>query len=395
MPRSTDLLLARTAVEVTIRVGLVLALIGWCLWLALPFIPPLLWGMIIAIALYPVFLRLRAVLGDRGGLAAAILTILGLAVLIGPLTLLALSIVDTTGRLTEMLGGGISIPPPPERLTSLPVVGDQLGQLWTLASLNFTSMLSQIAPQLRTAAQWLLTLVAGVSFGVVSFMASIVVAGLLLAHAQNATISAQAVARRLAGERGPELIDVAEQTIRGVTRGLLGTALVQSTLAGLGFLAIGLRGAAFLALICFFLCVIQIGPILVLLPAVIWVFMHSEPLPAVLFLVWCIFVGLIDNFLRPYLMSRGSGVPLLVILIGVLGGLIANGLIGLFIGPIVFALGYELFRVWVVEGDRPLPVESGPGIAGGAAPAALVDITPAPALAPADRRAAGPTGRQT
>jgi predicted PurR-regulated permease PerM len=215
-----------------------------------------------------------------------------------------------------MLGGGLSFPPPPERLTSLPIIGEPLGQLWNLASLNFTSVLSQIAPQLRTAAQWLLQLVAGVSFGVLSFMASIVVAGLLLAHAHNAAISAHAVARRLAGERGPELIDVAEQTIRGVTRGLLGTALIQSTLAGLGFLAIGLRGAAFLALICFFLCVIQIGPILVLLPAVIWVFMHSEALPAVLFLIWCIFVGLIDNFLRPYLMSRGSSVPLLVILIG-------------------------------------------------------------------------------
>jgi predicted PurR-regulated permease PerM len=177
----------------------------------------------------------------------------------------------------------------------------------------------------------------------------VVIAGLLLRHSAGAGGGrlAQLVATRLVGERGPELASLAEQTVRNVARGVLGTALVQSALAGAGFVIVGVPWAALLTLACFLLCVVQIGPAIVLLGAVAYVFSSADTLTASLFLAWCIFVGLVDNVLRPFLIGRGSEVPMAVILAGVLGGLLAHGLIGLFVGPIVLALGYELFRAWV------------------------------------------------
>ncbi len=142
-------------------------------------------------------------------------------------------------------------------------------------------------------------------------------------------------------------MDLAERTVRSVARGIIGTALIQSTLVGLGLFAVGIPGAAFLCLITFLLCVVQIGPALVLIGAAVWVFSNTGTLTFVLFVAWAVIAGFSDNFLRPYLLSRGGDVPLAVIFIGTIGGLVAHGLIGLFVGPVVFALGFRLFQAWV------------------------------------------------
>ncbi|HMR29657.1 MAG TPA: AI-2E family transporter [Geminicoccaceae bacterium] len=351
-PRYSDLGLARVAIELTLRVGLLLALVGWCVWLMLPFIEPLVWGTIIAIAVHPGYETLSARLGGRHRLAAVIVTVAGLVILSGPLSVLTMSLIDTIAIMTERMGVDIAIPPPPPQLQQIPLVGEPIAQLWTLASVNLGAALAQIGPQLRVAAGWLLALVADAGFSLVKFVVAIVIAGVLLAHSRRAAAAAHALAERLVGKRGPQFADLAEQTVRNVTRGLLGTALIQSMLAGLGLLLAGVPGAAFLALIVFLLCVVQIGPVLVMVPALVWTFLNADTLTFVLLLVWALFVGTIDNFLRPYLMSRGSAVPMLVILIGVIGGLLAHGLIGLFIGPIVLALGYELLRAWVIHPGR-------------------------------------------
>ncbi len=355
-PRYTDLGLARVAIELSLRVGLLLALVGWCVWLMLPFIEPLVWGTIIAIAVHPGYETLTARLGGRHRLAAVVVTLAGMLILTGPLSVLTMSLVDTIAGMTQRMGVDVAIPPPPPQLAQIPVVGQPIAQLWTLASVNLGAALAQIGPQLRVAAGWLLALVADAGFSLVKFVVAIVIAGVLLAHSRRAAAAAHILAERLVGKRGPEFADLAEQTVRNVTRGLLGTALIQSMLAGLGLLLAGVPGAAFLALIVFLLCVVQLGPLLVMLPALVWAFLNADTTVFVLLLMWTLFVGTIDNFLRPYLMSRGSSVPLLVILIGVIGGLLAHGLIGLFIGPIVLALGYELLRAWVLGPDRPRPL---------------------------------------
>jgi predicted PurR-regulated permease PerM len=348
-----DLALARTTVEVLVRVGVLLVLVVWCFWIVRPFIVAVLWGAILAVAVHPGYRRLRSALGGRAGLAAAILSLLALLLLIGPLSMMTSALVgniaDLAGRLTA---GQLVVPPPPATLGEWPLVGRRAEQLWQLASVNLLSAVQEVQPQLRALARWMLSLVAGAGLGLLNFVAAVVIAGLLLRHSAGGGRLAQAIATRLVGERGSELAGLAEQTVRNVARGVLGTALVQSALAGAGFVIAGVPWAALLTLACFLLCVVQIGPAIVLLGAVAYVFSSADTLTASLFLAWCILVGLVDNVLKPLLIGRGSEVPMAVILAGVLGGLLAHGLIGLFVGPIVLALGYELFRAWVAGPSR-------------------------------------------
>jgi predicted PurR-regulated permease PerM len=341
--------IARTSAEVVVRVGLLLVLAFWCFSIAQPFLVPIVWGMIIAVAVHPAFARPRRALGQRSGLAATLLTLGLLLVLILPLGMLSRALVDDVAAIAGKLsdGGGVTIPPPPAWLAGWPLVGPPLEQFWQLASANLGQVLARIGPQLQSVGVWLLSFIAGAGFGMLSFMAAIVIAGVLLAHDWASQELAEAVAVRLIGRGGADLVRLAERTIRSVARGVLGTALIQSLLVGIGLVAAGIPGAAFLTLAAFLLSVVQLGPALILLGAIAYKFSLGFTTGAFAFFVWCILAGVSDNFLRPLLLSRDGEVPLWVILIGTLGGLIAHGLIGLFVGPIVVALGYRLFQVWI------------------------------------------------
>jgi predicted PurR-regulated permease PerM len=349
MQRSNgDIAIARTSAEVVVRVGLLLLLAFWCFSIAEPFLVPIVWGMIIAVAVFPGFRRLRRMLGHRDELAAAIMSLALLVLLIVPLAFLSRALIDDVSGLARKLGnGGVTIPQPPAWLATQPIVGPRLDQLWQQATDNLGAALAQVEPHLREVGEWVLSFVAGVGFGMLSFMAAIVIAGVLLAHAAAVERFVEAAATRLAGPSSIDLVRLAERTIRSVARGVLGTALAQTILVGIGFVAAGIPGAAFLTLISFLLSVVQLGPALILLGAIIYKFTLGFTAGAFLFLAWCILAGISDNFLRPILLSRGGDVPLWVILIGTLGGLLAHGLIGLFVGPIVVALGYRLFQVWI------------------------------------------------
>lgn len=346
--RPPDLVVARTAIEAVVRVGVVLLLLAWVFLLARPFIGAIVWGVIIAVAVHPAYVRLREWLGGRAGLAAGLLTGAALLLLMLPLGMLLRTLVANISALAGVLAEGqVVVPPPPAWLPELPLVGGPAARFWELAMVNLGAALSEVAPQLRAASAWLLSLAGALGLGVLNFVIAMVVAGLLLARDESAARMAEAIAARLAAERGRALLDLSERTVRSVTKGILGTALIQAMLAGIGLMAAGVPGAALLTLVAFLLCIVQIGPALVLLPAVIYVFAAMDPLTGGLLLIWSVAVGLSDNVLKPYLMSRGSTVPLAVILLGVVGGLLLHGLIGLFIGPIVLALAYELFRAWL------------------------------------------------
>jgi predicted PurR-regulated permease PerM len=348
-----DLAVARTSAEAVVRVGLLVLLAYWCFTIAEPFLVPIVWGMVIAVASHRAYARINHWLGDRHGLAAAILTLLLLLLLIVPLGLLSRALIDDVARLAEALAAGhLSVPEPPTWLHGLPVVGGPLDQFWRLAESNVGQALARIGPQLQATAIWLLSFIAGAGFGMLSFLAAIVIAGVLLAHSAETERLCDLIATRLVGRRGPDLVALAEQTIRSVARGMLGTALIQSLLVGIGLVWAAIPGAAFLTLISFLLSVVQVGPALVLLGAVAYKFSLGFTPESFLFLGWCLLAGLSDNVLRPLLLSKGGDVPLWVILIGTLGGLIAHGLIGLFVGPIAVALGYRLFQVWVEPQPR-------------------------------------------
>jgi len=336
------------ALEITIRIGVVLLLVAWCFEIVRPFIGPVFWGIIIAVAAYPGYIWLRSVLGERDRLAAVLFSLLALALLIVPSVLLADTLVQGVQQLaSRLMDGSLKIPPPPENVSSWPIIGAPIADFWTLASENLEKAISKAGPQLSSAGGWLLSMAAAAGFGLLQFIFAIIISGVLLVNAAGGHRSAYAIARRLAGEEGPRYADLAQSTVRSVARGILGVALIQSILAGLGFLAVGIPAAGFLALLCLVLAVIQIGVGLIMIPSVIYVFSVQDTLTAVVFLIWSIFVTLLDNVLKPLLLGRGVKVPMIVIFVGAIGGFLASGIIGLFVGSVVLALGYTLFVAWL------------------------------------------------
>ena len=345
----------KRALEATVRVGLLLLLVLWCFEIVRPFIIPVFWGIIIAVATYPTYRFFRRKLGDRSGLAATGVALQMLVLLIGPMIVLAETLVDGATEFAKTLSDGtFHIPPPTAAVLEWPIIGEPVFEFWSHASLNLGSALNEIGPELKSVGGWLLSAAGGVTFGILQFVFAIIIAGILLAHAESGERAADAIAVRLLGEQGWKYADLAGTTVRGVARGILGVALIQAILAGLGFLVVGLPAAGLLALVCLFLAVIQVGVGLVVIPAIIYVFATADTFTAILFLVWGVFVTLLDNVLKPILLGRGAAVPMPVVFIGAIGGFIAHGIIGLFVGAVVLSLGYTIFCAWLDE-EKPVP----------------------------------------
>lgn len=338
-----------TALEATVRIGILVLLAAWCFSIVRPFVIPIAWGVIIAVSAHPGYLSLRRLLGGRGGLAATLLATLGLILLMVPAVMLSGTLVDAAQGLAKAFEEGILAVPPPESVRDWPLVGEWLSTLWAQASENLAATVARLAPQLKALGGWLLSTAAGAGFGLLQFAIAIIIAGVFLANSEAGGAFARTLAARLAGERGADFARLAEATVRSVTRGILGVALIQSVLAGIGFLAIGIPGAGLWALLCLLLSTVQIGIVPITLPIVIYVLATTETVPAVLFVIWSIFVGTIDNVLKPILLGRGVGVPMAVIFVGAIGGFISSGIIGLFVGSVVLVLGYKLFLAWLQD----------------------------------------------
>jgi predicted PurR-regulated permease PerM len=336
------------ALEASIHVGLVILLAAACLLILRPLIPLLTWGLIIAVAVHPAFQRLQKVVGGRQSLAATLCTLALLAVMIIPIVLLAQSLVDVVHLLTVRLKEGTVIPPPPPSIQSWPIVGAPLQKVWDLASKDLIEAVRNVAPQIKSALPGLLSASAGIGATALQLLLSIVVAGILLANAHAIYDLTRSLANRLFGDKGAEFQRLIGATIRSVTLGILGVAAIQSVLAALGFLVVGLPAVGLWTVVFVFSAVVQAG-ILVLIPAVIYVFVVSSITKAVIFLVWCIFVATIDNVLKPLLLGRGVAVPVVVVFLGAIGGFVAMGIIGLFVGAIVMSVGYKLFLAWLDE----------------------------------------------
>ena len=356
---SNDKRFFSNALEAFIRIGIVGLLAIWCFQIGRPFIHIILWGIIIAVAIHPAYRKLKAIMGERGKLAATLITLFALILLIVPAVILTGSLIDGVQDLSIRLRNGtLDLPPPSESISSWPVIGNSLYQTWSLASANLTAALSKFAPQLKAFSGWVLSAGAGTGAGILQFVISIIVGGILLANAESAYKLAQAIGRRLAGERGAEFVDVAGATLRSVTKGILGVAIIQSILAGLGCLVVGVPAAGLWAMLVLLLAVIQLPPLLILGPIIIYVFSTANTLTAVLFAIWSVFVGMSDTFLKPILLGRGVQVPMIIVFIGAIGGFISSGLIGLFVGAIVFVLGYQLFLEWLDVKAEPTAAPS-------------------------------------
>ena len=351
---SDDKFFIGRALEAAIYIGTVVLLIYWCFQIGQPFIQIIVWGIIIAVAIHPGYERLKSALGGRGHLAATLITLFALIVLLVPAAMLSGSLIDTVQEISANLDKGtLSIPPPSESVRSWPAIGEPLYEFWSLASNNLGAALSKMTPQLKKFGIPLLSAAAGTGVGILKFAVSIIIAGVLLANAARGSQVALALATRFTGERGPTIVELASATVRSVALGILGVALIQAILASLGFLVVGVPGAGLWALLVLILAVVQIPTFLILVPIIIYVFSTSSTVAAVVFAIWSILVGISDAFLKPLLMGRGVDVPMLVIFVGAIGGFMASGIIGLFVGAVILALGYKLFSIWLNGHTQP------------------------------------------
>jgi predicted PurR-regulated permease PerM len=337
----------RRAIEVSIHVGLLTLLVIACLNILKPFLPMIAWGIIIAIAAFPLYRKLRGVVGGRETLAAVLCCLCFLAVLIIPILLLAETLFGGIQTLSGYVKSGtINIPPPPERVGTWPLIGPPLLRTWTMASTNLTELLKSFAPQIKAMALGLVSASAGVGATILQFVLAILIAGVLFAKSSSCASASRSLANRLFGEQGAEFEKLAGSTIRSVTNGILGVAVIQTVFASAGFLVAGLPGAGLWTMIFLFAAVLQVG-MLVLIPAVIYMFAIASTTKAIIFLAWCAVVGLMDNVLKPILLGRGAAVPIAVVFLGAIGGFISLGIIGLFVGAIVLSVGYKLFLAWM------------------------------------------------
>jgi predicted PurR-regulated permease PerM len=337
-------------IDLVIRL-LVLGLLSvWCFILLRPFIAVILWGVILAIALFPFFLWLKAWMGGRAKLAGTILTLLGIAIIIGPVSVIATVFVSNAQTFADSLAAGtLAVPPPPEGVAAWPAIGKPLSHFWQQASVNFGTVLNQFKPQLEELAKSLLFLAANTGLTLLKFLLSIIIAGVLMLNADWLNRGTTRVILRLTPTRGQALVQLAASTIRSVSRGIIGVSVLQSLLIGIGLIVAGIPAAGLLALICLLLTIIQIGPGLVVILTLIYAWSKMSTLGALIFTIWMIPAMLIDNVLKPIFMARGLPVPMVVIFIGVLGGTLAHGILGLFVGPVILSLGYELGRAWINE----------------------------------------------
>jgi len=336
------------AVEIAIRLVLLFLILAWCLQILMPFISVVAWAGIIAVAVHKPFLKLVDKLGGRMKLAAVLAGAIGLAIIVLPVASLSTSLVHgATTAGTELINGEIRLPAPPAYVQDWPLIGEKTYQLWSQASENLGDLLKRYPHQLSVVSKALLNMAAGVGAGILQFVISILIAAVFLLNAENAAASLRKLACRLAPNQGENLLGMAVSTIRSVAVGVIGIAFIQAVLGGIGMMFAGVPAAGLLAIIVLILAIAQLPPILILGPVAFYVFSADSNTVGIIFLVWSILVSSADMVLKPLLLGRGVEVPMLVILLGAIGGMLTSGIVGLFIGAIVLALGYELLRAWL------------------------------------------------
>jgi predicted PurR-regulated permease PerM len=345
----------------TLGIVFIVGLLALCLWILRPFLPAITWGATLVIATWPLLLRLEAALGNRRGRAVAVMTLALLLVLVVPIWLAIDTIVANSDQIVRIAGSAseIQIPPPPEWLSGVPLIGPRWSAAWQNAvDGGARELLVKIRPYAGMVTQWFVGAVGSFGGLLVQFLLTVAVSAVLYARGEAAAGYALRFGTRLAGERGRHAIVLCGKAIRGVALGVVVTAFIQAALSSIALVVTGVPYASILSALILMLCVAQLGPALVMLPAVGWMYWSGEGVTATILLILTIPCMVIDNFLRPVLIRKGVDLPLLLILVGVIGGLVAFGLIGLFLGPTVLAVGYTLFDAWVAEGATPHSVDA-------------------------------------
>jgi len=348
----------RALLDVLIRAGLVAALVVTCYEVFRPFLGLMLWAVILAITFYPLHGRLRHRLGLKPGHAASLIVLITLLILMVPIYLLAVSIGESVHAGLELFDSGAwHIPAANPDVQAWPLIGPQLFAVWQQAATDATGLVQGVAPHLKGIGMVVLGKLAGVGTGFLLFVGALILSGIVMAYGDNGERSAVRIGTRISGpERGPQIAALCTATIRAVAQGVVGIAFVQMVLVGVGFVVMGIPGAGLLAIVVLLLGIMQLPVLLITLPVVCFVFFtEGVSVASVVFAIYSVLAGMADNVLKPLLLGRGVNVPMPVVLIGALGGMVAGGFIGLFIGPVILAVGYMLFWQWVDDGPASGP----------------------------------------
>jgi predicted PurR-regulated permease PerM len=356
-----DALVSSRLLDVLIRAGLIGALAALCYVVFAPFMTLMVWALVLAVVLYPLHRSLAARIGGRDGLTSTLLVITGALVLVVPTAVLMDSFGGSVHDLVDAVQQNtVEIPAPPEGIQGWPIVGRKIHAAWSKAHTDLPGLVQSMQPKIGELARKSLSIVANIGIGVLQFLASFIVAGILMAHGEAGARTSRAIfARLVGGERAETFQRLSTATIRGVAQGVIGVAFVQAILVGLALLLAGVPWAGVLAAITLVLSIAQVPALIVILPVVIYIWAggHYGTGAAVAHTITLLLSGLADNVLKPLMLGRGVDAPMPVILLGALGGMASGGILGMFVGATILALGYQIFMRWVA-GDAEQPAGS-------------------------------------
>ncbi|MCK5701060.1 MAG: AI-2E family transporter [Cyclobacteriaceae bacterium] len=339
-------------IETAIRLGFLILLIAWCFQILYPFAGIIIWGVILALATAPLYDTINTKLGEKPKLASAIIIISGLLIIMIPSWLFLDSLVTGVKEISKSLNADtLTIPLPPEKVASWPVIGDKVYDTWKLASDNLGSVIIKYKDQITSIGSTLVDGILSMGGSIVQFIIATIIAGILLAT-KGTDHTARRFFKKLVGARGDEFTDVTITIVRNVTKGVIGVALIQSVLVGIGLLLAGVPYAGLWTLLVLILGILQLPPLLVILPVILYLFSTATALPATLWTIYLLLAGASDNILKPILLGKGAPVPMLVIFLGVIGGFMLSGFMGLFTGAIVISLGYKMFLTWLNDDNE-------------------------------------------
>jgi len=355
----SDQYVASGLLDVLIRAGLILALAMLCYRVFAPFLTLMVWALILAVTLYPMHQALAAKIGGKQGLAATIVVLLGVTLIIAPTAVLMSSLGDSIHELIlNVQENSLEIPAPREAVAKWPVIGEKLYAIWTAAYTDLPAFIKSMQPKIGDLAKMAVGLVAGIGAGLLQFLAALIIAGIVMAFGRSGSRGSLAIFERVAGPaRGAEFTKLATATIRAVAQGVIGVAFIQAIIVGLCLLIAGVPWAGVLAMIVLVLGIAQVPALIVTLPAIGYIWWKGDygTVEAIVYTVLIFVSGMADNVLKPLMLGRGVDAPMPIILLGALGGMAAAGILGMFVGATLLALGYQIFMGWVTPGTESIP----------------------------------------
>ncbi len=341
---------SKNAIDAFLKIAALSILIFWCFSILRPFLMLVVWGGIIAITLYPVAIWLHTKWSISVSKASGLLAFIGVVLLAVPLFWMSTGLYSGTTELyTQIQEGTLRLPKPTLAVKELPLIGDKLYAALLYASSNIEGAMARYKEELKLLATEFASIVGSLGGGLLQFIIATIIAGVFMTHAEGSEKSFVKVANRLTSDKGAELVSISKATVRSVVQGVLGVAVIQTVMAALGMALVDVPAFGFWALVVLIFAIIQLPPILPLIPVIAYVFGAQSTTVAVIFLVWCLIVSGSDAILKPILLGRGSSIPTLVILLGALGGMAMSGIVGLFVGAVVLSLTYQLFISWLAE----------------------------------------------